>query len=178
MLSLTHTLPLEWYALIASFLEEVIAPIPSSAVLLSIGSIAAVQELTIIALIPLLLISTLGKTLGAIIIYYCASTFGTVLVTKYGKFFGTSPASIETFGARLNSSRYKYLTLVSLRALPIFPSAVLSIGCGILKIRFQTFVFTTVVGTLVRDAIFIYVGFTGTSWLSALTDQSTHLESI
>ena len=174
---MVHTLPLEVYAFLASFLEEVIAPIPSSAVLLSIGSIASVQDYETGGLIPLLLISTVGKTLGAILIYYCAHRFGAVLITKYGKFFGVSAAALANFATRLENSRYIYVTITLLRALPIVPSALLSIGCGILKIDFRLFVVATIIGTLIRDALFIYVGFKGTDWLRILTQESSHLVS-
>ena len=61
MLSYINTLPLEAFVFIASFIEEVVAPVPSAAVLLLTGSFAAIQERPLLALIPLAIIAAVGK---------------------------------------------------------------------------------------------------------------------
>ena len=58
------------YTLVAPFLEELIAPIPSPVVFGTLGSIAYVQKLEIGMLFVLNLIGSLSKTIAGIIIYY------------------------------------------------------------------------------------------------------------
>jgi len=178
LISYIEVLPLEIFVFIASFIEEVIAPVPSAAVLLLTGSFAAVQDITLLGLIPLAIIAALGKTLGAIIVYYFSDKIGGAVVTRYGKFFGVTHEAITAFGQKITGSPKDYLLLITFRALPIIPSAVVSIGCGLLKIPFRLFLVTTFIGTIVRDSIFLYIGYRGTQVLSAFATHSTNIESI
>ena len=178
MLSLIHTVPLEAFVFIASFIEEVIAPVPSAAVLLLTGSFAAIQERPLLALIPLAIIAAIGKTLGAILVYYFSEKIGGAVLTKFGGFFNVSREAITEFGQKINGSTRDYLLLILFRALPIVPSSVVSIGCGLLKIPPRLFIVTTFIGTIVRDSIFLYVGYEGTQLLSAIANKSTSIESL
>ena len=163
---------------IASFIEEVIAPVPSSAVLLLSGSFAAVQERTLLELIPLILIAALGKTIGAIMVYHLSDKIGGAVITRFGKFFGVTHEAITDFGQKITGSPKDYLLLITFRALPVIPSSVVSIGCGLLKIPFYLFLVTTLIGTILRDSIFIYIGYRGTQVLSDFATHSTNIESI
>lgn len=178
LISYIEVLPLELFVFIASFIEEVIAPVPSSAVLLMTGSFAAIQERLLLGLVPLVLIAALGKTIGAILVYYLSDKIGGAIVTRYGKFFGVTHEAITNFGRNITGSPKDYLLLITFRALPVVPSAVVSIGCGLLKIKPKLFVVTTLIGTIVRDSIFIYIGYRGTQVLSAFATHSTNIESI
>ncbi len=178
LLSFINTIPLESFVFIASFIEEVIAPIPSSGVLLMTGSFAAVQGLTLLELIPITLIAALGKTIGAVIVYYFSDRIGDLMITKFGRFFGVTHESIQEFSSKITGGPRDYLLLTIFRALPILPSSVLSIGCGLLEIPRKLFIITTFIGTLVRDSIFLYIGFKGTEILSALAHQTTSIESM
>lgn len=178
LLSLINTLPLEIFVFIASFIEEVIAPVPSAAVLLLTGSFAAIQERPLLGLIPLAIIAALGKTIGAILVYYFSEKIGGAVLTKFGGFFGVSHVAITEFGQKITGSTKDYFLLTLFRALPIVPSAVVSVGCGLLKIPFRLFVITTLLGTIVRDSIFLYIGYEGTQLLSALATHSTSIESL
>lgn len=178
MLSMIHTLPLEAFVFIASFIEEVIAPVPSAAVLLLTGSFAAIQERPLLGLIPLAIIAAVGKTIGAILVYYFSEKIGGAVLTKFGGFFNVSREAIAEFGQKINGSTRDYLLLILFRALPIVPSSVVSIGCGLLKIPPRLFIITTLIGTILRDSIFLYIGYEGTQLLSAIATHSTSLESL
>ncbi len=47
-----------------------------------------------------------------------------------------------------------------------------------MKIPPRLFIITTFIGTLVRDSIFLYIGYEGTQLLSAIANQSTSIESL
>lgn len=178
ILSWAEVLPLEVFAFVASFIEEVFAPIPSMAVLLITGSIASLQDRTLLDLIPLVMLAAAGKTIGATIVYFFADRIGSVVVDKYGKFFGVSNEAIASFGSKITGTPKDYLLLTVFRALPIVPSAVVSVGCGILKIKHKLYIISTLLGTIVRDSIFIYAGYTGVELLYNIINQSTTLEDL
>jgi membrane protein DedA with SNARE-associated domain len=178
MMNQIETLPLELFVFIASFIEEVVAPVPSSAVLLLTGSFAAIQERTLLELLPLAFLAALGKTLGAILVYFFADKIGAFTVPRFGKYFGISKEAITSFGEKITGGPRDYLLLIAFRALPIVPSSVVSIGCGLLKIPFKLFLITTLIGTIVRDIIFLYIGYRGTQVLNALATHTTNIESL
>jgi membrane protein DedA with SNARE-associated domain len=177
LLSTIHTLPLELFVFIASFIEEVLAPVPSASVLLATGAFAAVQERPWIGLIPLALVAALGKMIGAIGVYAVSDKLGLMMVTKFGRFFEITPQRLNQFGERLNRSKYAFWLLTLFRALPIVPSSIISVSCGVLKVRWSLFIASTFVGTVVRDSIFIYIGYQGIQLWYTLADRFTHIES-
>lgn len=177
VLSLAKELPLEWFVFIGSFIEEVIAPVPAVAVLLTTGGLAAVQNYTIIELIPLVLLAAVGKTIGAIIVYYLAKTIGMLIVTKFGKYFEITEADLERFSKKMTGGPRDYFILTIIRAAPIIPSSIVSVGSGLLSIPLRVYLVATVIGTVVRDGFFLYVGYTGTSFLSDLAFGADTLDS-
>lgn len=177
LLAFAEKVPLEVFAFFGSFLEEVIAPIPSSGVLLATGTLAAAQELSPIALLPLILLATLGKTIGAVIIYALAKKLGARFIDRFGRFFGVTNTDITSFGEKRLTGRNQFWSLLILRTLPIFPSAILSIGCGILHINTRVYVTTTILGTIIRDSFFLFIGFTGIEMLHKLANLSATVES-
>lgn len=177
LLALINTVPLELFVFVGSFVEEVIAPVPSLAVMVASGAFAAVQERTLIDLLPLAVIAAVGKTLGAIIVYYLSGKIGSVIITKFGWFFKVSYEDIEQLGKKITGGPRDYFLLSLFRALPILPSSVVSIGCGVLQIPFRLFLVTTFIGTIIRDGIFLYVGYRGTTMLSDLANSSVSIES-
>lgn len=178
LLALAQSLPLELFVLIGSIVEEVIAPVPALAVMLVAGSAAAVQGLTVLDLIPLAIIAALGKALGAIVVYMISASMGTLVLTKYGRYFRVSAEEIHDLGKHLKGTKRDYVFLTVLRALPIIPSSVVSLGCGLLKIPFRLFLITTFIGTIVRDGIFLYVGYSGVGVLEDFATKATDIESI
>lgn len=176
-MALAHTLPLELFVFVASFIEEVIAPVPSAAVLLVTGTLAAVQERSVIELIPLILIAAAGKTIGAIIVYHFSHHLSRIVFGRFGSWFRVSDAEIQALGSRVTGSVRDYFIFTAFRALPILPSSVVSVGCGMLKIPIRLFLVTTLLGTIVRDSIFIYAGYQGTEFLTAILNESVSIES-
>ncbi len=177
LVAFVEQVPLEVFTFVASFIEEVIAPIPSAGVLVVTGSFAALQERTITDLIPLILIAALGKSLGAIIVYFFSDKLSRFFFSRFGSWLKVSDEEIAQFGAQVTGTTRDYLILTACRALPIVPSSAVSVGCGVLKIPFRLFIITTVIGTVVRDSVFIYAGYTGTDFLRRLTERTVDIES-
>ncbi len=177
LVTFVEQVPLEVFTFVASFIEEVVAPIPSAGVLIVTGSFAALQDRSVIDLIPLVFIAALGKSLGAIIVYFFSDKLSRLFFSRFGSWLKVSDEEIAEFGAKITGTTRDYLILTACRALPIVPSSAVSVGCGVLKIPFRLFMITTIIGTIVRDSVFIYAGYTGTDFLRRLTEQSVNIES-
>ena len=161
LLSFADTLPLPLFAALASFAEEIIAPIPSGPVMLVTGSIASIQGYTLPLLAFLAVVAATGKLLGSLVVYFIADKAEDVITVRFAKFLGITHAQIEAFGKRLGNGWKDYAALTLLRSLPFVPSAVVSFGAGVLKVPLRPFIFATIVGSIVRDFTFLYFGYIG-----------------
>lgn len=175
--SLAHHMPVEAFTFLGSFVEEVIAPIPSPVVMTLAGSIANAQGHPFSYLFVLSLIGAAGKTLGALLVYGISFYVGVFFVDRFGKYFGVKQADIDRLREKLDGGVKDLLLVTFFRALPIMSSAVVSIGCGVLRIGFWTYLVATVVGTIVRDFFYLYVGFSGVAAYHALVDGLDTVES-
>ncbi len=175
LVSYSTKMPLELFAFFASVVEEIIAPIPSPVVMIVTGSLASIQGKTFIYLFVLTLIGALGKLLGSTIVYFIADKVEDLFSGILEKFFKVTHADIESFGKKFTGSSRDYVIMFLMRALPIIPSSLVSIGSGVLKIPLKVFVVSTLLGSIVRDFIYIYFGFAG---ISALGNFIKHSESI
>lgn len=171
-------LPVELFAFFGGLVEEVIAPIPSPLVMMAAGSAAAFQGRGYTFLLWLSLIGSVGKLLGSLLIYGCAMKAEDLFLQRFGKFVGVTRAQIDRLSARLNQGWKDVVILTALRALPFMPSSLLSVGCGILKISLRTFILSTFVGNLVRNLLFLYLGFAGKEAYQSLLAGLDSAESV
>lgn len=162
------------FAPAVSFIEEIIPPIPSPSVMIATGYMAQVQGYLFYSLIILAVLGAIGKTLGASVVYYVSDKVEDLLSGKIVKFIGVTHEQIESLGAKLSRNWKDYVVLTVLRALPVVPSSLLSVGCGLLKIRFRLFVVSTFFGSIVRDFIYIYIGYTGTKVVRRLFENTAN----
>src|SRR3990172_1386506 len=91
--------PLEVFVLVGSFIEEVIAPIPSPFVMTSAGAIASTLIKGVLYLVALALLGAVGKVAGAWVLYVVsdkAEDF--ILSSKVGKWIGFSHKEVESLG--------------------------------------------------------------------------------
>ena len=162
LLSSAGSIHLTIFAPMVSFIEEIIPPIPSPSVMIATGYMAQVQGYLFYSLILLAILGAIGKTCGAAVVYYVVDKVEDLLSSKIARFIGVTHEQIEALGKRLSKDKRDYVILTILRALPVVPSSLLSVGCGLLKVNFRLFLISTFIGSIFRDFIYIYVGFTGT----------------
>lgn len=177
LLEIATEIPLASFAFIGSFVEEVIAPIPSPTVTITVGITASIQDYAIPGLIFLVLIGALGKTLGALFLYYCGEKGEAFMVSRYGQFIGITSADIDRIGSYFESSLRNYALLTFLRALPMFPSVVLSVGGGVLSQNMKMYLVTTFIGTVIKNMLYIYIGYSGVVHLKDLARYADELSS-
>ena len=158
---LAQYVPLEVFTIIGTFLEEVIAPIPSPFVLTTAGSITKAQNNPISYILFIAVIASISKTFGGWLLYILTDKIEDVFTSKFGKFIGISSNDVEKIGGYFNGGKKDWLVLFILRSLPIFPSSPISITSGLIKIRMKTFLITTFTGTIVRNLCYLYLGYAG-----------------
>lgn len=178
LISYAQVLPLPLFAAVSSFVEEIIAPIPSGPVMLVMGSLASVQGYTLLGLAGLTLAAALGKLAGSLVVYTIADKTEDVFSGRITAFFGITHAQIERLGAKLGNGWKDYLFLTTLRALPFIPSVVLSFGAGVLKVPLRLFIVATFIGSLIRDALFLYVGYLGLKGAEEILGRVESLQTI
>lgn len=155
-----HHLPLEVFVLIGTFVEEIISPVPSFLVLVPAGAAAAARDYDYWYLFVLMLFSACGRICGSVILYKLADKLEKVIFRR--RLFGVSHTQVETIGRRLGKGgRRDWITLFTLNAIPIFPTAALSLVCGFLKINFRMFAFCSFFGTMINALIFMTIGYIG-----------------
>lgn len=171
-------LPLELSSFLGGMIEEIVAPIPSPFVMAAVGSAAFAQGKGILSLLGLSLWGALGKTVGAWVIYVIADKFEHVIVKKFGHFLGVSQQDVEGIGKRFKGGAKDILTLCFLRALPIVPSSPVSVVCGIIKVKMRTYLISTFLGNVVRNLVYIYLGYAGISAYHSVLSGLDSVESI
>lgn len=176
--ALAQTVPVTWFTFIGAILEEVIAPIPSPLVMTLAGSIAASQGSTVAFLFVLALIGAVSKTIGSLILYIVADKAEDVLIDKFGKFLGVSHSDTEGLGKFLNKSKHEALTIFALRAVPVMPTAPVSVIAGLIKLNLKTYLLSTFLGLIVRNMIYLYLGYTSLSSLESLAEGFDSIEKI
>lgn len=177
LLELVHSMPLELFVLVASFVEEVVAPIPSPAVMLVAGVATKSQDNMLFVLIPLAIIGAFGKTLGALVVYSIADKAEDLVMNRFAKFFNVTHADVEKLGSKLGKGMRDYFLMTFLRAIPFVPSVVLTVGSGLLKVPLPLFAVSTFLGTIVRDGFYLYAGYVGTTMFLAFISKTDRIET-
>ncbi|HEX2792345.1 MAG TPA: VTT domain-containing protein [Candidatus Paceibacterota bacterium] len=178
LVSLAGVLPLEIFVFVGSFAEEIIAPIPSILITTLAGTLAEAADYGYAGLALLVVLATLGKSLGCAVIYVIADKAEDALMTRVGPWMGISHAEVERVGKYFTGSIRDYLILIVIRALPVSPSLPISVVAGILKVPFAFYNIATFIGNLIRSALFIAAGFFGLSAFESLLAGAGSIESL
>lgn len=170
--------PLEIFTFVGAFVEEVIAPIPSPLVLTLAGSVAQSQGFPAIYLLWISVIGALGKTLGALLLYTVTDKAEDLILVKFGKFLGITHDDVKKFSSQLSGGRKDDFIFFLMRAIPIFPSAPISIVCGLIKFNFKSFVTWTFFGSIIRNLIFLWLGYFGLASTESIIHGLDKVESV
>ncbi len=168
---------------LGSILEQIIAPIPSSIIVLgssfiimtgSTFSLEAMKTLFLNVSIP----AATGVTLGSLVYYGLSYKIGSPFIKRAGKYLGVSIEDIQGVENRVKQSRYDYLFLFFARCLPIIPSIAISLFCGLIKYPLRNYLIITFFGALIQATILGIIGWqVGNVYLS-LVDNISFLNEI
>lgn len=173
--SFSSTVPLPLFVTLAAFIEEVIAPIPSPFVMTISGSLIAAQGQGLVFLGVMAILGAFSKTAGSYIIYFIADKLEDILINKFGKFLGVSHNDTEGIGKMFGKGMRDDVTIFLMRAIPIMPTAPVSVVAGILKFDLKTYLLASFAGLIVRNVFYLYLGYVG---IGALESINTNLQSL
>src|SRR3989344_1647844 len=159
----TYVIPLGALGVFAaSFLEEIIAPIPSAVVQLGSGflfvhgafSFSTIFYLVIVVVLP----AALGVSVGSLFVYGIAYWCGKPVLEKWGKWLGVSWGEIERAQRKFEETKADEWTLFITRSIPIIPSVAISAFSGLVRIPLREYLIYTFLGTCVRAFVLAVVG--------------------
>jgi membrane protein DedA with SNARE-associated domain len=163
------------FSFLGSFLEEIIPPIPSPLVMTTAGSLALAQHYGWPYLLWLAAAGAAGKTLASWVFYVAGDKLEDVVVPKFGRFLGIRHEDIEGMGKRFNGGWRDGLILFVLRSIPVFPTVMVSIVSGIIRLNPATFLGATFLGIVARNLFYLYIGYAGAHAVTAFVRRSQHL---
>ncbi|BDQ04804.1 MAG: hypothetical protein KatS3mg084_0322 [Candidatus Dojkabacteria bacterium] len=165
---------------IGSAVEEIIAPIPSPLVMMSSGaallghyndiSVGLVTNMFLVAIV-----GSFGATLGSYVMYAVGYFGSKPVIDKTKKFTGVSWDEIQNLQSRLDGTKKDELTIMFLRSVPVMPSVVIAVSCGVLRINPLSYFVSFFCGGIVRNIIFLIIGW---QMGSAYLQGADSLESI
>ncbi len=172
-------LPLPIFILIGSFLEEIITPIPASAILTVSGTLIPINlKFKLLYVLWLSLLSAIGKTAGCYLLYLLAEKIGFVVIEKYGKYFGIKRSDVDLISEKISKGKKDDVAIFLLRALPMIPTAPVSLVCGLLKINKRNYNISTFWGNFVRSIIYLNIGIFGVKALKVFGDKAGNVEIV
>ena len=158
-------------------IENVFPPIPSEVILLFGGFMTTFTNMNIIGVI---IASTLGSLLGAIILYYIGKILNKerlkkIITSKPGKLLRLTPEDIDKADKWFDTKGNK--TVFFCRFIPVIRSLI-SIPAGMSEMPMKKFLIYTTVGSLIwNSALTIAGSIVGENWtdILAIMDQYSHI---
>lgn len=168
---------------LASIVEEVIAPIPSTLVIMGTSFIvlkgAIISPDAFLKLfINIVLPASLGVTIGSLFVYTIAYFAGKPFLERWGKYLGVSWEDIEKAEKKFEKSYSDEIMLFLVRAVPIIPSVAISAFCGFIRFDLRKYLIITFFGTMVRAFILGFIGWQFGSLYQAAADEMSYIEEI
>lgn len=142
---------------LGGLLEEVIAPIPSAAVMLAGGLSFSGNPHTLVFFVlfclKVVLPIAVGVTLGSLVFYYIGMVFGHAFVEKYGRFVGVSTRDLDKVHKMLEQGYTDDILLLVARIFPLVPSVAICITAGVLNWPLRSYILLTFIGTFLRTLL-------------------------
>ena len=158
-------------------IENVFPPIPSEVILLFGGFMTTYTSMNVIGVI---VASTLGSVLGAIILYYIGKILNKerlkkIITSKPGKLLRLKPEDIDKADEWFDTKGNK--TVFFCRFIPVIRSLI-SIPAGMSEMPMKKFLIYTTLGSLIWNAALTIAGsIVGENWTSILKimDNYSHI---
>ena len=140
-------------------IENVFPPIPSE-VILTLGGFMTSKDGINMSLFGVIMYSTFGSMIGAIILYYVGYVFNKdrllkIVRSKVGKILCLKESDIVKSDSSFNKNGD--LTVLYCRFIPIVRSLI-SIPAGVNKMKFSIFLLYTFIGSLIWNTVLVSLG--------------------
>ncbi|MEN6328671.1 MAG: VTT domain-containing protein [Methanobacteriaceae archaeon] len=168
---------------LASIIEEIIAPIPSTLVIMGSSFLILkghplALESMVILFKNVVLPASAGITIGSLFVYAIGYFLGSPFIKRWGKYMGVSWEDIAKAEGRFSSGHSDNLILFTLRAVPVVPSVAISIFCGFIRYRLQDYLIVTFLGSLVRGLLLGILGWQFGMLYLEISQQISFLEEL
>ena len=159
------------------FIENIFPPIPSEVVLLFGGFMTTNTQLHLLGMI---IFSTLGSTVGAIVLYYIGKIFNKerlkrIISGKIGKVLRLKNSDIDKADQWFDTKGNK--TVFFCRFIPVVRSLI-SIPAGMSEMPIPKFLIYTILGSLIWNTVLLFVGNkVGENWkeIVEIMSQYSHI---
>jgi len=168
---------------IATMIEEIVAPIPSSIVPMMAGFFLLPAQqpfleivgrgMTVIA-IPI----ALGLSIGSMFVYLIGFIGGKPVIEKWGKWLGLSWQGIERIERKLIRGYGDEFILFGLRLMPIIPGVAISGFCGLVRYPFLRFMVVTFIGAFTRALALSIIGWKVGGMYTVYAEFVSRIENI
>ena len=144
-----------WAVFWGGIVEQIIAPLPASIIVLTTSIITlkgvnlSIDSLTTL-LFNIVIPASLGITMGSLFFYITAYKIGEPFIERSSKYLGFDMEDVAKVENRFKKSDYGNLSIFLARCIPIIPSAGVNIFCGLIKYKFRNYVLITFLGTMVQ----------------------------
>lgn len=156
-----NSVPWYWVLIIAfltTFVENIFPPAPGDSILVFTGTLIGIG---IVGFIPLLIVSTVGSTLGFAVMFYIGSKFDRAIMES-GRFKFISREALIKVEKWFQT--YGYRLIIANRFLS-GTRAVISFFAGMSKLNFTKTIILSGLSSLIWNSILLYFGFTfGDNW--------------
>jgi LPXTG-motif cell wall-anchored protein len=147
----------------AALIEQIIVPIPSSFVSITAGffilpAYGLFLDVLWKSIYVIALPVALGTALGSLFFYFLGYLGGKPVVEKTKKWLGLNWEDIEKIKKKLDNSRNDELALFILWTLPILPTVVIAVSCGIFRYPVLKHILLTISGIFLRATAMSMVG--------------------
>ena len=159
------------------FIENIFPPIPSEVVLLFGGFMTTYSNLNLIGMV---IFSTLGSTVGAIVLYFIGKILNKdrlkrIVAGKIGKVLRLKASDIDKADHWFDTKGNK--TVFFCRFIPVVRSLI-SIPAGMSEMAMGKFLLYTITGSLIWNTVLLFVGSkVGENWnrIEAIMSQYSHI---
>ena len=159
------------------FIENIFPPIPSEVVLLFGGFMTTYSKLNLFGMV---IFSTLGSTVGAIVLYYIGKILNKerlkkLVSGKIGKILRLKASDIEKADKWFDTKGNK--TVFFCRFIPVVRSLI-SIPAGMSEMIMSKFLIYTITGSLIWNTVLLFVGSkVGENWkkIEQMMSQYSHI---
>jgi membrane protein DedA with SNARE-associated domain len=138
---------------LAMLIEGIITPIPSEIIMPFAGYLASEGHFNIVLVI---LVGSLGATIGAAVAYYIGYSLGRPFIKKYGKYFRLKEEHIDK--AEKWFEKYGDIVILIGHSLPGIRSFI-SFPAGIAKMKIRNFLIFTFTGAMIWNTFLALLGY-------------------
>lgn len=146
--------------LIAAFMGEILAPVPSPLFLIGAAfffkapfSWALLTKAMVYVALPI----TIGSSLGALLIFIIAYTGGKPALERSRKYLRFSWEDVEKFEKKLAARKYDIWILFISRCLPLVPTTIGNILAGLIRMNPASYMLVTLIGIYIRILFLLIV---------------------